>query len=58
MKFEEILEEADLENYEPPVIKDPENELALIISSSGTTGLPKGCGITHSNMTFQMRAIE
>lgn len=37
-------------NFQPYVPSDPTNATALILCSSGTTGLPKGVELTHSNV--------
>ncbi len=36
----------------------PEVELAAIFFTSGTTGVPKGCMITHANLCFQAEALQ
>jgi long-chain acyl-CoA synthetase len=42
---------------EPPSIEiDPSQDLALIIYTGGTTGLPKGAALTHANFMFDVMA--
>jgi long-chain acyl-CoA synthetase len=44
---------------EPPKVDiDPANDLALIIYTGGTTGLPKGAALTHSNFLYDLMAID
>jgi long-chain acyl-CoA synthetase len=58
---------ADLEVtewWEPAVEKNaeafrlPKEELAVIAFTSGTTGAPKGCMITHANLCSQIDAVR
>ncbi|MEE4607344.1 MAG: AMP-binding protein, partial [Desulfobacteraceae bacterium] len=44
---------------EPPKVDiDALNDLALIIYTGGTTGLPKGAALTHSNFLYDLIAID
>ena len=43
---------------EPPSIDiNPSEDLALIIYTGGTTGVPKGAGLTHTNFTYDAAAL-
>jgi long-chain acyl-CoA synthetase len=43
---------------EPPSVEiNPTEDLALIIYTGGTTGLPKGAALTHSNFVFDAMAV-
>ncbi|MEZ5744245.1 MAG: long-chain fatty acid--CoA ligase [Sphingomonadaceae bacterium] len=41
----------------PAVVIDPENDLALLQYTGGTTGTPKGAMLTHQNLTANARQI-
>ena len=44
---------------EPPdIVISPQKDLALIIYTGGTTGVPKGAALTHSNFAYNLRALE
>ncbi len=44
---------------QPPNIDiDPNEDLALIIYTGGTTGVPKGAALTHANFMFNIMAAE
>ena len=44
-------------NPEPPAVDiDPRQDLALIIYTGGTTGVPKGAALTHSNFGYDLKA--
>ncbi len=44
---------------EPPAVDiNPSEDLALIIYTGGTTGLPKGAALTHTNFVFDVKAME
>jgi long-chain acyl-CoA synthetase len=44
---------------EPPAIEsNPTEDVALIIYTGGTTGVPKGAALTHSNLTYNLAAID
>ncbi len=43
----------------PPVVDiDPSRDLALIIYTGGTTGVPKGAALTHSNFVYNLKAMD
>jgi len=42
----------------PKVSIDPKKDLALIIYTGGTTGVPKGASLTHSNFVFNVMAVH
>ena len=44
---------------QPPEVEiNPVEDIALIIYTGGTTGVPKGAALTHSNFTSNLAAIE
>ncbi|MBI9087844.1 MAG: long-chain fatty acid--CoA ligase [Desulfobacterium sp.] len=43
----------------PPSIEfDPENDTAVMLYTGGTTGVPKGAELTHTNFTYNIEACE
>ena len=54
LKFPNILKDVDVENYKPLGVKNPKEQVILIVGSSGTTGFPKAVAITHRNMNFHL----
>jgi long-chain acyl-CoA synthetase len=43
----------------PPTVDiNPSEDLALIIYTGGTTGVPKGAALTHSNFFYDLRALD
>lgn len=43
---------------EPPAVSiDPEKDTAVMLYTGGTTGLPKGAELTHTNFTYDVTAI-
>jgi long-chain acyl-CoA synthetase len=41
----------------PPAVKiNPAEDLALIIYTGGTTGVPKGAALTHANFSYNLKA--
>jgi long-chain acyl-CoA synthetase len=44
---------------EPPAVDiNPTEDLALIIYTGGTTGVPKGAALVHSNFTYNLAAMD
>jgi long-chain acyl-CoA synthetase len=44
---------------QPPEVEiNPAEDLALIIYTGGTTGVPKGAALTHTNFTSNLMALE
>lgn len=44
---------------QPPSVEiNPVQDLALIIYTGGTTGVPKGAALTHTNFTYNLAALE
>jgi long-chain acyl-CoA synthetase len=44
---------------EPPDIDiDPVNDTAVMLYTGGTTGVPKGAELTHTNFTYNLEACE
>lgn len=42
----------------PSVEINPTEDLAVIIYTGGTTGVPKGAALTHSNFVYNLKALE
>ncbi len=43
----------------PPVVEiDPDNDTAAMLYTGGTTGVPKGAELTHTNFTYNVKALE
>ena len=50
--FDEVV--APAKPPQPAVAIDPSKDLALIVYTGGTTGVPKGAGLSHANLTYEL----
>ncbi|MCB2145541.1 MAG: long-chain fatty acid--CoA ligase [Deltaproteobacteria bacterium] len=56
LMFDDIV--AGAQPAPPAVDIDPTEDLALIIYTGGTTGVPKGAALTHSNFMYDLTAMS
>lgn len=54
--FDEVVSSAD--GAAPEIEIDPVRDLALVIYTGGTTGLPKGAALTHANFVYDVMAVQ
>ncbi|ABW66147.1 long-chain-fatty-acid--CoA ligase [Desulfosudis oleivorans] len=54
--YDEIM--ASYPAQAPDVEINPSEDLALIIYTGGTTGVPKGAALTHANFVFDVKAMD
>ena len=54
--FDDVVKQASPEA--PAVVIDPAEDLAVIIYTGGTTGVPKGAALTHANLMFNVTALD
>lgn len=56
LKFDEVVAHAA---PTPPLVDiDPENDIAVMLYTGGTTGVPKGAALTHTNFTYDLKAAH
>jgi long-chain acyl-CoA synthetase len=56
LMFDDVVRSA--QPSPPQVAIDPFEDLALIIYTGGTTGVPKGAALTHSNFLYDLQALD
>lgn len=54
--FDDVVKQAA--PHAPAVAIDPAEDLAVIIYTGGTTGVPKGAALTHANLMFNVMALD
>jgi len=54
--FDQVVKQAS--PRAPIVTIDPAQDLAVIIYTGGTTGVPKGAALTHANLVFDVMALD
>jgi long-chain acyl-CoA synthetase len=54
--FDDMLKQS--QPQPPKVAIDPMEDLALVIYSGGTTGVPKGASLTHVNFMYDVAALD
>ena len=56
LMFDDVVSSA--QPAPPATAIDPSNDLALIIYTGGTTGVPKGAALTHANFVYNLKALD
>jgi len=56
LMFDDIVKSA--RPTPPSIVIDPDKDTAVMLYTGGTTGVPKGAELTHSNFTYNIHACE
>lgn len=55
--YDDVLKQAKPEAPSTAAV-DPDKDIAVIIYTGGTTGVPKGASLTHANLVFDVMALD
>ncbi|MBI4775268.1 MAG: long-chain fatty acid--CoA ligase [Deltaproteobacteria bacterium] len=56
LMFDDVV--ASAEPHPPDISIDPTNDLALVLYTGGTTGVPKGACLTHASLTYNVMSSQ
>lgn len=57
-KFSDILKNVDVNSFQPAEVKNPKEDVALIVCSSGASGFPKALAYTHYTLCYAHKSFR